>query len=122
MNSGPQFARMPWYPRDFASSTRGWPLVARGVYRELLDSQWDLGGLNHGGILPEDQEALRVLAGASAPEWLIAWPFVEPKFPLVPGGRQNARLEAHRQNAVKEFLGHRRGAEMTNRKRWGKSS
>jgi uncharacterized protein YdaU (DUF1376 family) len=119
MNNGPQFARMPWYPRDFASSTRGWPLVARGVYRELLDSQWDLGGVTHGGILPEDEDALRMLAGATAPEWRIAWPLVEPKFPLVTGGRQNSRLEAHRRAAVDEFLARRKGANETNRKRWG---
>jgi hypothetical protein len=32
----PQMPRMPWYPRDFGSATRGWPLVARGAYREPL--------------------------------------------------------------------------------------
>jgi uncharacterized protein YdaU (DUF1376 family) len=118
--SAPQFARMPWYPRDFASSTRGWPLVARAVYRELLDAQWDAGGASSAGTLPEDDEALRLLAGATPAEWKAAWPrYVEMKFPRVDSGRRNARLESHRQAAVAEFLARQKGAEITNRKRWG---
>lgn len=60
----PAFARMPWFPRDFASSTRGWPLVARAIYRELLDAQWDAGGSSV-GTLPADEQLLRAIAGAS---------------------------------------------------------
>jgi uncharacterized protein YdaU (DUF1376 family) len=88
-------ARMPWYPRDFASSTRGWPLIARGLYRELLDVQWDMGSL------PAEPGDLRAIIGASPREWSIAWPFVEPKLPLgADGRRQNPRLEQHRAKAA----------------------
>jgi uncharacterized protein YdaU (DUF1376 family) len=112
------FARMPFYPRDFRSSTLGWPLVARGIYLELLFAQWDNGGTNV-GTLPEDEEALRMIAGATPTEWKAAWRFAEPKFPKVPGGRRNARLEAHRKSAVEEFTKRRKGAMKTNAKRWG---
>jgi hypothetical protein len=122
MSAIPQFARMPWYPRDFASSTRGWPLVARAVYRELLDAQWDLCSVAQPGILPDDEESLRTIAGATPAEWKIAWRYVDPKFPKVDGGRINARLEAHRQIAVAEYLGRQRGARATNAKRWGNPS
>jgi uncharacterized protein YdaU (DUF1376 family) len=120
--SGPGFPWLKWYPRDFASSTRGWPLVARAVYRELLDAQWDLGGAQP-GVLPDDPEQLRELARASEAEWKTAWRFVSRKFPrLEEGGRQNARLEEHRQAAVREFEGKSRGAAKTNAKRWAATS
>ena len=111
----PQFARMPWYPRDFASSTQFWPLSARAIYRELLDAQWNAGSLEP-GILPDDEDQLRQCARATPAEWKAGWPHVEPKFPKVQGGRQNPRLEQHRQDAVKEYLSRRRGATETNRK------
>jgi hypothetical protein len=119
-NSGidPSFPRMPWYPRDFASATRGWPLVAKAVFRELLDAQWDVGGCRV-GTLPDDEERLRKMADASGKEWAIAWRYVEPKFPRVDGGRRNARLEQHREVAVREYIGRRKGARTTNEKRWG---
>jgi uncharacterized protein YdaU (DUF1376 family) len=115
--TGPSFPWMRWYPRDFASSTRGWPLIARAVYRELLDAAWDLGG-----ALPVDEAALRDIARASPAEWRIAWPLVERKFPIVDGGRRNARLEQHREVAMREYLGRSEGAKAANRKRWGDRS
>ena len=44
-------------------------------------------------VLPEDEEILRSIAGATPAEWKLAWRYVEPKFPQVEGGRRNARLE-----------------------------
>ena len=85
-----QLPMLPWFPRDFMAATRGWPLVARAIYRELLDAQWDLGGLS------ADAEELRLLIGASAGEWKH-WARVEPKFPIGSDGqRRNLRLEEHR--------------------------
>ena len=119
MNNPPQFPWLKWFPRDFASSTRGWPLVARAVYRELLDAQWDIGG-SGAGVLPDDDLQLRELARASVAEWKVAWRFVSRKFPRVAaGGRQNARLEEHRKAAISEFQARRKGARKTNAKRWG---
>ena len=114
----PSFARMPLYPRDFRSSTLGWPLVARGAYYELLCAQWDCGGATV-ATLPGDDEALRNIAGATPAEWRIAWPYLKPKFPEVDGGRRNARLETHRRAAVDEFMRRRKGAQKTNAQRWG---
>ncbi len=86
---------LPWYSGDFMSSTRGWSVTARGVYRELLDSSWDIGGL------PAEPAKLRALIGATPAEWSKAWPLVEPKFPIDADGlRRNARLEQHRGRAL----------------------
>jgi len=91
----PQMAKMPWYPRDFASATRGWPLVARGAYRELLDAQWDM------VALPEDPRELRMIVAATPKEWSTCWRLLESKFPVFSDGRRrNPRLETHRIKAV----------------------
>lgn len=119
--STPQFPKMPWFPRDFRSSTLGWPLAARGVYRELLDAQWDQGGSTGPGTLPADPEALRAIAMAAPTEWKIAWPYIESKFPLADGGRRNERLETHRQACVREYRSRQKGAHTTNTVRWGKN-
>jgi hypothetical protein len=94
---------LPWYPRDFASATRGWPLVARAVYRELLDAQWDLGSLQ------DDPKQLRELAHCTIGEWRLAWRYLEAKFPVFLNEsdhksgkkfRRNPRLEQHRNRAL----------------------
>jgi hypothetical protein len=90
------------------SETRGWPLVARGAYYELLAAQWDA------GVLPRDPRRLRTFIGATATEWRVAWPLVESKFPLITGGRQNALHEERRQEAYRLREQHRRGANTTN--------
>lgn len=112
----PQMARMPWYPRDFASSTREWSVTARGVYRELLDAQWD------GGDLPAEEHELRMMIRATQAEWRKAWPVVERKFPVVNGRRRNARLDEHRGKALEEYERRRAGANNTNAKRRAQSS
>lgn len=119
----PRFAWLKWYPRDFASSTSTWPLIARAVYRELLDLQWNEGGLERPGTIPEDPKRLRDIVHASSAQWRLAWPLVEGKFPIVEGGgRRNPRLEELRVEAVSEYLSRRKGAAATNVKRWGDHS
>jgi len=111
----PQMAKMPWYPRDFASATRGWPLAARGAYRELLDAQWDLGSL------PGDPNELRAIAVATPAEWRAAWPFLERKLHLGDDGRRrNPRLEIHRRKAINQFNSQSEGGRTGNRNRWGR--
>jgi uncharacterized protein YdaU (DUF1376 family) len=114
MTDTPQFPWMKWFPRDFMSSTRGWPLTARGVYRELIDCAWDMGSL------PAEPKELAALIGATTDEWRVAWHYVETKFPLGDDGRRrNARLESHRQKALDEHQARQRGARNANAKRWG---
>ena len=87
---------LQWYSGDFMRSTRGWSVTAKGVYRELLDAQWD------SPDLPADPDALRGLIGATEAEWVEGWRRCESKFPEVaPGVRRNARLEEHRADAVR---------------------
>jgi hypothetical protein len=104
---------LPWFPAAFLSSTRGWNLAARAIYRELLDSQWELGSV------PSGSATLQKLIGATAAEWK-SWPIVEPKFPIgADGRRRNPTLEKHRIKAFALHAQHRRGARTTNTKRWG---
>jgi len=92
---GARLVYLPWFTRDFMSATRGWSLTAKGLYRELLDAQWDMGSL------PSDPHALQQLAGATAAEWRTWNQFVAPKFPIsADGRRRNERLEQHRQKAL----------------------
>ncbi len=66
----------PWFTGDWQSSgtARAMSLEERGLYRELLDQQWNLGSL------PIDEAQLRRLAGASEKEWKRSWPAVREKF------------------------------------------
>jgi uncharacterized protein YdaU (DUF1376 family) len=92
----PNLFMMPWFPRDFMAATRGWPLISRAIYRELLDCQWEQGGL------PDDAEALRALVGATPTEWRAGWRLVKPKFQRGQDGLlRNPRLEQHRQKAIR---------------------
>jgi len=95
MSALPNLHMMPWFPRDFLAATRGWPLIARAIYRELLDCQWEQGGL------PADPRELRDLVGATPAEWRAGWPRVAPKFSKGADGLlRNGRLEQHREKAV----------------------
>ena len=108
--------RLAWFPvftGEMLSETRGWPLLARGAYYELLAAQWDL------GVLPRDEAELRSHIRATSTEWRVAWRRLEGKFPTVGGGRQNAALEARRQRAHKLRDRQRAAAERTNASRWG---
>jgi uncharacterized protein YdaU (DUF1376 family) len=112
--AAPNLFMMPWFPRDFMAATRGWPLVSRAIYRELLDAQWEQGGL------PADTAILRVISGATPSEWRTGWPHVSPKFTKGPDGLlRNPRLEVHRIKAVALHKQRSKGAETTNNKRWG---
>ncbi len=105
---------MPWFPARFISSTRGWSVTARGVYRELLDCQWDLGGL------PASPTELQRLIGATAAEWKCWHRLIEPKFPLCADGqRRNPTIEEHRVKSLGIRDRNRVGAAKTNGKRWG---
>lgn len=106
------FALMPWYPSSFISATRGWSVTARGIYRELLDTQWEIGGL------PVNSSELQRLIGATNYEWK-AWAIVEPKFPMCSDGlRRNARLEQHRSHSIERS----KKAAASARERWSKGN
>jgi hypothetical protein len=103
---------MPWYPSNFYASTRTWPFIARAVYRELLDIEWD------SGPLPNDPEALRSMLNVKPADWRTAWRYVNPKFELGEDGRlRNARLEVHRAKAL-ALIEKRRSAA---NQRWNKN-
>src|SRR5262245_35461714 len=88
MNSNKPLPWMQHFPNDFAGVTRGWPLSARAVLRELLDAQWIQ------GPLPEESQRLRAIVRCTPNEWRTAWPYVEPHFPIWDDGkRRNAELD-----------------------------
>jgi uncharacterized protein YdaU (DUF1376 family) len=112
--SGNSLAMMPWFPGDFMRSTRGWSVTAKGVYRELLDAQWDMGDL------PSEPAELASLIGATPTEWRAGWVKCESKFPICEhGARRNARLEAHRAKSVDLTERRQKGAAKTNAQRYG---
>lgn len=101
---------LPWYPASFLSATRGWSVTAKGVYRELLDAQWEL------GVLPDDPAALRRLIGASEQEWSEGWRHCAAKFEVCDGGLRNRRLEDHRAESTRLRDRRAEGARRTNAK------
>ena len=105
---------LPWYPARFMSATRGWSVTARGIYRELLDCQWEM------GALPESPSELQRLIGATNTEWRWWAQLVERKFPIGEDGRRrNLMLEEHRARSVGIRERNRAGADKTNAKRYG---
>ncbi len=85
----------PWYASDFSGATRGYSLTAKGLLRELLDAQWDMGGL------PNCAEQLKAISGATPNEWKKAWATVRIKFPACPDGMlRNPRMEMLRATAI----------------------
>ena len=108
---------MPWYPGDFIRSTRGWSVTARGVYRELLDAQWDMGSL------PADTKSLRGMIGATPAEWKAGWSRCADKFPVCADDvRRNPVLEHHRERALRALERKAAGGKATAAKRWGSDS
>lgn len=82
-----------WYVKDFRSSrsTMRMSFAERGVYRDMLDQQWE------DRTLPDDPHAVADLIAttdAQVAEVLAAWDVVRRKFVVLEDGRlQNARLE-----------------------------
>ena len=88
-----QFPMMPWFPQSFAASTRGWSLLERAVYRELLDAQWDM------GPLPDDTEVLARIVHLSCTEFVPLFSRCASKFSAKNGKLINVRLEQHRRKS-----------------------
>lgn len=108
----PKSLRMlPWFPRDFQSSTRGWPWHAKAVYRDLLDAQWEMGGL------PIDAKKIARTCHIPVKTWLSAWQYCEHKFPITDGFRKNERLEEHRVKALRLYAQHALGARTAHAQR-----
>ena len=111
-----RLSMMPWFPESFVAATRGWTLLERGLYRELLDAQWIQGSL------PADEVELMRLAGATKSDWAKAWPTVKKKFAFENGEFKNKRLEEHRLKANKLNDQRRTSAQKTNAQRYGVKS
>lgn len=111
-----KLSMLPWFPESFIAATRGWSLIERAVYRELLDAQWIQGSL------PDDHKELMRLAGATKSEWAKAWPTVSKKFVLESGEYKNTRLEEHRVRASQLHAKRSAGADKTNAQRYGERS
>lgn len=81
---------LPFYPNEFDASTKGWPAATRGIYLLMLAAQWQQ------IVLPLDSKGICRVLGCSAKEFRPHADKLLSKFPQVPGGRQNYRLEQHR--------------------------
>lgn len=81
-----------WYVNDWKGSRAVQAMTwgQRGMYRELLDYQWETGA-----VPDTPQRCARVLGGTTR-EWTRAWPILRPNFieaAEVAGGLLNAKLE-----------------------------
>lgn len=89
--SNRELPMMPWYPDQFAASTRSFSLLERAIYRELLDAQWQA------SLLPSNEKLLARIVGLDVRTFRKYWPAVRAKFVTLPDGSiQNVRLEKHR--------------------------
>lgn len=104
---------LPWFPRDFLTSTRAMRLAERGAYCDLLFYQWEMGSL------PASTEALARLLGATPKEFADVWKTVGKKFERVGDTLSNRRLEEHRLKAIDTRDKKASGAQKTNAKRYG---
>lgn len=109
----------PWFAGDWRRSedVRTMTMEQRGLYRELLDEQWETGSL------PAKPDVLARLVGASAKEWARCWPAVSPKFILNAEGRLvNPRMAAVREAQRGRYqVFHNRAAKAAD-SRWGDAS
>lgn len=93
--SNRELPMMPWYPDQFAASTRSFSLLERAIYRELLDAQWQADSL------PSNEKLLARIVGLDVRVFRKSWVVVREKFITLPNGNlQNARLEKHRLAAL----------------------
>ena len=89
-----------WYPRDFiASSTvRKMSLTAQGVYRALLDVQWE------DGVVPADYDEACLIIRANQQEAESFRPFFQKCFP----DGLNAKLDEQRTQSILHILEQKR--------------
>ena len=82
-----------WYFRDYRANRKVQRLsyIARGLYRELLDEQWDK------GYIPDDLEELADICGCPKQVLEAEWQMLSKCFEeLEPGKLVNRRLERER--------------------------
>ena len=87
---------MPFFIGDYYRSTIGWSNDADHSHRLLLDAQWEF------VVLPRDIEELAHICRRPVKQFKPIWEkYLKAKFPVVKGGRQNARLEVHREESIR---------------------
>lgn len=103
---------MKWWPAKFRASTLHMTLLERGIYRELLDVQFE-----SDGFLDATPDRLRRMVRATEEQWEEAWPTVREKFHEDEDGRlYHPRVLACFREAKARSI---RGKELAQR-RWSK--
>jgi uncharacterized protein YdaU (DUF1376 family) len=82
---------MPFYWRDWATSTRTLSAAAKGCYIDLLAHAWGAGSV------PLDSEERRRITGVDRAEWRRVWPQLEPRWMEKDGALVNRRQEEVRE-------------------------
>ena len=100
---------IPFFGRDFYTSTATWTPEEVGHYIRLLVIQWDA------GALPDSLDRLeRISPGVSA-----VWDLLATKFPVCEDGqRRNARMEEHRGKAEELHEARSQAGKNGARNRW----
>lgn len=112
--TGPRMPWVPWRIDDHLAITRGWPVVADGIYRRLLDVLW------LDGSLPADESDLRAISGASRAEFQRGSKYFLHLIPVGDDGRRrNPDIAAQREDALQRYLQRNQRARDAANKRWG---
>lgn len=103
----------PHFHQDWISSTsvKRMSYAARGMYLELLDSQWA------DESIPEDPEDVRAMLRPTDLEWLEFLPHLDRVFPVRDGVRRNPRCAAERESAVAKVEKNRHAGSLGGRAR-----
>jgi uncharacterized protein YdaU (DUF1376 family) len=103
----------PWFPGDFASSTKHLTLLEKGAYRELLDAYY------RRGSLPNDDTELRRMSGMSPPQWRRSRARILEYFDIK-NGYPLRHIKADRVIAARDNLSAERSkaGKLGNSKRW----
>jgi uncharacterized protein YdaU (DUF1376 family) len=111
-----RFYWYPWYVGEWMSSgtARAMTLEQRGLFRELLDHQWNEGSL------PADETQLQRLASATPEEFSRSWPIVKQRFTPRKGRLCNGRLEEIRKDQLTKSRKQSAAAKKAAKARWNK--
>lgn len=102
-----------WYVRDYRASraVQQMDYIQRGIYRDLLDEQWEAGGL------PTRVRELADIARCPVDVMRSAWDVLRKQFVLVNGRYVNERLEAERTEKDKQRARNRLNGRKGGRKK-----
>jgi uncharacterized protein YdaU (DUF1376 family) len=107
---------LPLFVGDFLASTATWTGPERGLYLQLLMTQWA------SGPLPADRERLALSLHYPHPEFERLWPAISAKFRVIDGTLVNERLEEIRVRSAEIQISRSKKSRAAANARWNAPS